>query len=137
MRKIQLIQNLLSCGTAGLGMELVFTSLGGCMRHERTLMGQTSLYMFPIYSCAAFFRPLCFLLKKRPPLIRGGIYSIMIFGFEYLSGRFLRKRGCCPWDYSGTRFHINGLIRLDYLPLWMGAGLLFERILLHSSSANS
>ena len=24
--------------------------------------------------------------------------------------------------------HINGVIRLDYAPLWMMAGLLFERV---------
>ena len=46
-----------------------------------------------------------------------------------LTGSFLRRFEACPWDYSKSPLNVNGLIRLDYAPLWFGAGLLFEKIL--------
>ena len=52
-----------------------------------------------------------------------------IFGAEYLSGSFLKRCGCCPWDYSHARYNIRGVIRLDYAPFWFAAGLFFEKIL--------
>ena len=63
-----------------------------------------------------------------PALLRGSIYSAGIFVCEYLTGSFLKKKGICPWDYSNAKTNINGVIRLDYAPLWMMAGLLFERV---------
>ena len=47
---------------------------------------------------------------------------------EYVTGRLLRSLRACPWDYTGCRFSVDGLIRLDFAPLWFGAGLWFERI---------
>lgn len=41
----------------------------------------------------------------------------------------MKKHDMCPWDYSGAKSNINGLIRLDYAPFWMAAGLIFEKIL--------
>jgi uncharacterized membrane protein len=95
-------------------------------------MGQTSPIMFPIYGSAAFFKPVFRLLRHFNLLARGTIYAISIFGAEYTSGHILSKHNICPWNYSNSRFHVNGLIRLDYFPYWFGAGLLFERILVSS-----
>ncbi len=53
---------------------------------------------------------------------------VLIFTAEYLSGMWLRARGMCPWDYSGRMASVNGLIRLDFAPLWFMTGLLFEQI---------
>ena len=100
-------------------MEILFTSAGSLARHDGRLIGQTSLWMFPIYGMAA--------------LLRGSIYTVGIFSFEYLSGSLLRRHHFCPWDYSSARANVNGLIRLDYAPFWLGAGLLFERILVHAN----
>jgi len=33
-----------------------------------------------------------------------------------------------PWDYSHARLGIDGLVRLDYLPLWAAYGLGLERL---------
>lgn len=43
----------------------------------------------------------------------------------------------CPWDYSHAKTNIDGVIRLDYAPLWMAAGLLFERILIRCNTSES
>ena len=59
----------------------------------------------------------------------------LIFSGEYISGRLLSKHSMCPWDYGRSKWNICRVVRLDYAPVWFGAGLLFERILLpHRSS---
>lgn len=120
------------CGLTGWCMEILFTSAGSLARHDGRLIGQTSLWMFPIYGMAACIGPVYAKIKKLPALLRGSIYTVGIFSFEYLTGSLLRRHHFCPWDYSSARTNVNGLIRLDYAPLWLGAGLLFERILVHT-----
>ena len=92
-------------------------------------MGQTSLWMFPIYGMAAFLKPLCFALKKLPAILRAALYSVFIFLGEYATGSILKKHHICPWDYSKARTNIHGVIRLDYAPFWMTVGLIFEKLL--------
>ncbi|MGN0482685.1 MAG: hypothetical protein ACI4HI_03940 [Lachnospiraceae bacterium] len=122
-------KDFLKCGLAGWCMEILFTSFGNLLHHDRKLTGRTSLWMFPIYAAAALFKPLYPLIQNKPALLRGFFYSIAIFAGEYISGSFLRRHNLCPWDYSGAPTNVNGLIRLDYTPFWMGAGLIFEKIL--------
>ena len=55
-------------------------------------------------------------------------HMVLIFCAEYLFGFWMRRIGICPWDYSGRPTNVNGLIRLDFAPLWFGTGLLFEGI---------
>ncbi len=61
-------------------------------------------------------------------LRHGMIDMVLIFCAEYLFGFWMRRIGICPWDYSGRPTNVNGLIRLDFAPLWFGTGLLFEGI---------
>ena len=122
-------RNFLLCGLTGWCLEILFTSFDSFRKRELQLMGQTSLWMFPIYGMAAFLKPICSMVRKFPAGIRALFYSIFIFLGEYVSGSFLKKHQMCPWDYSKAKLNIDGLIRLDYLPLWMGAGLIFEKIL--------
>ena len=110
-------------------MEIIYTSFGALRKKDMTLTGNTSIWMFPIYGMASIIGELYPVLKKLPTLLRSGIYGIGILTVEYLSGSALKKKGFCPWDYSDAKLNINGIIRLDYLPLWMGAGLIFEKIL--------
>lgn len=132
MRKY--IHNFIHCGILGWCMEILFTAFSSYRKRQFTLRGNTSLWMFPIYGCAAFLRPVCNLLKGKPLLYRGICYASLIFSAEYLTGSFLAKKHLCPWDYSSSRWHIKKLIRLDYLPFWFLAGLLFERLLAESDS---
>ncbi|MDD6307679.1 MAG: hypothetical protein PUA75_12240 [Clostridiales bacterium] len=127
-------KNFCICGLTGWCMEILFTSAGSLLKHDKRMIGQTSLWMFPIYGMAAIISPLYKLIKEKPVLMRGSIYTLGIFSFEYLSGIFLRKYHLCPWDYSDAKTNVNGVIRLDYAPLWMAAGLLFERILVHEKT---
>lgn len=76
-------------------------------------------------SLRAHFR----LLNGKSVLVRGSVYAGGIFLTEYLSGMFLKKRGLCPWDYSHAKLNVNGVIRLDYAPVWFLTGLLYEKLL--------
>ena len=90
--------------------------------------------MFPIYGCACFLAPVCRLLRDKPPFVRGLSYAALIFTGEYLTGTLLNRKQLCPWDYSRSKWNVNKIIRLDYLPFWFFAGLLFERLLAESDA---
>ncbi len=117
------------CGMYGWCLEILWTGLHSLLRHEPKLMGFSSLRMFPIYGMASLLSPLSALLKKFGTVTRGFIYMLCIFTVEYTSGMYLKKRDCCPWDYSGSPLQINGVIRLDYAPLWFFTGLFYEKML--------
>ncbi|RGZ00177.1 hypothetical protein [Clostridium sp. AM58-1XD] len=148
-----IVQNFLKCGVAGWCLEVMFTSVESIMVGDWRLMGKTSLLMFPIYGLGALLGPIgagmdrwigddktavtvsarqqaaVKSLKPGDRAIRHGmLYMVLIFIVEYGSGLWLRTHGMCPWDYSGRHSNINGLIRLDFAPLWFGTGLLFEQI---------
>jgi len=84
--------------------------------------------MFFIYGLAAFIGPISEALRTMPLVARGGAYMLGIFIVEYITGILLKKIKICPWDYSGCRFAIQGVIRLDFAPAWFTAGLIFERM---------
>ena len=128
------IHNFIHCGLLGWCLEIIFTALDSFRRREFRLKGQTSVWMFPIYGMAVFLAPISKLLSNRNIWFRGGIYTLLIFITEYCTGYFLKKKELCPWDYSRSKWNINGLIRIDYLPFWFVAGLLFERLLKESQS---
>lgn len=121
----------LRCGVLGWCWEILVTGLSnfGKRDFDARLMSQTSLLMFPIYGLGAFLRPFAWMVRRFPALVRGFFYAGAIFGVEYCTGMFLKKRGMCPWDYSGGRWNVNGVIRLDYAPGWILLGLIYERML--------
>lgn len=122
-------RNFFICGLTGWCMEILFTSAGSFLKKDKRLIGQTSVWMFPIYGMASCIGPVYHKIKNVPALFRGMLYSLGIFSCEYISGSILKRHSLCPWDYSNAKSNIDGIIRLDYAPFWMAAGLLFERIL--------
>lgn len=137
MKKISIIKNFLTCGVIGWCLEIIFTGLQSLRKREMTLKGTTSLWMFPIYGCAALLRPLFKILAPFPAAIRGTIYAASIFCGEYISGHILTSKQLCPWDYQKCKWNIHGIIRIDFLPYWFLTGLLFERVLTQSSKHHS
>lgn len=115
------------CGMYGWCMEILWTGILSFLHGDLKLTGISSLRMFPIYGMGALIAPLSRCLKHLHTFTRGLIYMFCIFTVEYISGRRMQKKGCCPWDYSHSPFHIHGVIRLDYAPLWFLAGLFFEK----------
>lgn len=135
MKKI--VHNFLHCGILGWCLEILFTALNSFRRRQFTLKGITSVWMFPIYGMASLLAPLCRLFKGKNILVRGLTYASLIFTGEYLTGKLLKQKELCPWDYSKARWNIGGIIRLDYLPGWFLTGLLFERLLLEADAMES
>ena len=113
----------------GWCLEILFTAWHAFQKQDYKLKGNTSLWMFPIYGLAAFFAPISQRLNDKSILIRGGLYTLLIFVTEFTTGSILRKFHRCPWDYTGQPANVRGLINLCYTPLWFGAGLFFERML--------
>lgn len=143
----QFLINFIRCGVAGWCLEVMFTSVDSMMAGDWRLMGRTSLIMFPIYGCGALLVPISRLMDdwlsgipgfeeasrerigRIPLLIRHGLlYMVLIFIAEYVTGRWLTGAGICPWDYSQWPDNVDGVIRLNFAPLWFGTGLLFEYI---------
>ena len=56
---------------------------------------------------------------------------LCIYLGEYISGRLLKRKDMCPWDYSDCPLQYQGVIRFDFAPL-------FERVILcRSGNQNS
>jgi hypothetical protein len=85
----------------------------------------------PVYGLAELlFEPAHDRLRQRPLALRAALYGAGILGVEYASGRLLRRLvGHVPWNYDRSRLSFDGLVRIDYLPLWAAFGLGLE--LLH------
>lgn len=119
----------IKCGLIGWCMEIFWTGLESLLRGDGRLIGRSSLWMFPIYGLASAIVPFYQIIKPLNILFRGLVYMICIFAVEYVTGSLLQAFHLCPWDYSRCRFQVNGVIRLDYAPVWFAAGLIFEWLL--------
>ena len=126
----QFTKKFILCGLTGWGFECFFTGCKGITKHKKTLPCTTSLWMFGIYGMGYLIEPIYKCIKNLPQLIRGFIYTALIFTTEYISGTVLKKHKACPWDYSKAKYNIKGIIRLDYAPLWFIVGLIYEKILI-------
>ncbi len=126
---LELLSKMLVWGLIGLLIEIIFTGLHNVVidRNLRA-MGTTYLWMLPVYGLGA----------EALALLRDGIQNawvfvplavVAIYAIEFSTGWILEKViGRCPWDYGNARFGIMGLVRLDYLPFWLGVALLFDQI---------
>lgn len=123
----------LICGATGWCLEVFWTGIHSLLSGEPTMMGKTSLLMFPIYGCAAVIGPIYKKIASVPVFFRGCLYTGGIFLAEYTSGSILTYFHMCPWNYSHTPLNYKGIIRFDYAPVWFFTGLLFEKILTKSS----
>ena len=123
-------KNFLIFGAMGWCAEILYTGLCSLLAGDGTLVAKTYLWMFPIYGLAGLAAPAFLLLRRYCPWWqRLGVYIFAIFTGEYFSGGLLRIfTGVCPWDYGKEFLSVDGLIRLDYAPLWAGLGLFFEMI---------
>ena len=132
-----MIDRFVLFGAFGWCAEIVWTALyafvsavRGGKRPDPRLAGNSYLWMFPIYGGGGLlFERVHAALGATPWPARGLVYMLGCFAIEYLAGRIIKAAtGRVPWDYSYARFHVHGLIRLDYAPLWFAFGMLLERV---------
>ena len=130
-REIQthyMIYRMMIYGALGWIMEVLWTGTGSLINGDPRLAGGTYLWMFPIYGLAVFLEPIHDYIKNNHWVLRGFIYTVLIFILYYITGWLLREIiAVCPWNYN-VPLAINGLVRLDYAPAWFVLGLVFERI---------
>jgi uncharacterized membrane protein len=113
----------LAYGLAGWALDSLFVWAHTGRRRPSSLLN------VPVYGLAQpLFEPVHERIRQQPPALRATAYGAGTLVVEYASGRLLRRLvGRAPWDYSGARFAVDGLVRLDYLPVWAAYGLGLER----------
>jgi uncharacterized membrane protein len=121
-------RNFILCGIFGWCIEILWTAFEKFRRRDMKLIGNTSIWMFPIYGMASLFAPIYRFIQRSNIIVRGFVYMLSIFTAEYATGYILKRHDMCPWDYSKCKYNINGLVRLDYAPLWFLVGLVFEKL---------
>ena len=130
------IHNYIHCGLLGWFLEMIFTAFLAFRRRDMRLPCTTSVWMFPIYGLASLLAPLCRILHRHNFILRGLVYTCLIFACEFITGTWLRRRDLCPWNYERSRWNLGKVIRLDYAPCWFITGLLFERLLTESDESH-
>lgn len=94
-----------------------------------SLRGHSFLWMIPIYGLLSpGYEPIHNRVRHWFFMFRWAIYGVGIMLAEYITGWILlHLTGHCPWDYSSwSRWHIQGLVRLDFFPIWATLGLALE-----------
>lgn len=99
--------------------------------HDWLLVGETSLWSFPLYGSIAFlYESLHDALRAQFFLVRALVYLIGFWVIEYAGGWLVGKiTGKPPWDYSKSPGgSLNGLIRWNFVLVWPVVGLALEPI---------
>ena len=117
-------------GLLGWCLEIFWTGLGSLWSGNINLRGRTSLWMLPIYGLGILLEPIYEYFREQNLILRGIMYTLTIFAVEYFTGSFLHSLGIYAWDYRGATLAVNGVIRLDYAPVWFVVGLIFEKVYL-------
>ena len=116
-------------GLTGWILEVIWTGFCAFLAGDPALTAKTYLWMFPIYGMTLWLEPVFLALAGRPFWLRCLLYPLGIFALEFTAGGLLRAlTGVCPWDYGGHPLSVYGLIRLDYAPLWVLVGSVFEGV---------
>ena len=136
---LPIFSKLMFYGLIGFFTEVVFTAVWMFIdpKYEAawTLHGYTSLWSFPMYGISIYIMENMFLrLHDKPLLIRIIAYVCWTYTWEFTTGMILRQFNACPWNYSGyTKYNVNGLITLDYAPLWSLGTAACEKVVIKSA----
>ena len=77
-------------GMVGLCMEIFWTGMGSLINGNLRLIGQSNIWMFFIYGMAIFLEPIHTLLNGWSVILRGGVYTLLIFITEYFTGWLIK-----------------------------------------------
>jgi uncharacterized membrane protein len=121
-------------GALGWSSEIIWTAarkkFTGATQ-DWLLMGETSLWAFPLYGLIAFlFEPLHDLLRPDNVLVRAAVYLVGFWLVEYVGGWVIWKlAGSKPWDYrKSPGGSLSGLIRWNFVLVWPWVGLALEPV---------
>lgn len=111
-------------GLIGLLLESLFTGLRAALDGDRFAASSSSLWSVLVYGLGGL------MLEGRSSrsrvAVRVAMNVLLIYAVEYTTGALLRALlGHCPWEYT-RGWHVAGLVRLDYAPLWALVAFGFE-----------
>lgn len=124
-------------GLHGYYIEVMFTALWEYVVNINwKFPGNTSVWCFFIYGSFGLIMEQMYLQMKGkvPFLLRGVVYTIGTYVWEFSMGFLLSRFGACPWDYTLFQWDVMGLVTLEYAPLWYIGNLLSEYFLLRYTS---
>ena len=118
----------------GYATEIMFTAIWELVVNWNwKLPGNTSIWIMPIYGLSGLVVEWIYgvLMEKRVPfLLRGVIYVLWTYIWEFTTGFILKQFGICPWDYTAFHGDFMGLITLEYAPFWYVGGLVTEQYIM-------
>ncbi|XP_053124510.1 transmembrane protein 229B-like [Hemicordylus capensis] len=117
----------------GYFTEVMFTAAWDFMEDQDwRFRGVTSVWAFFIYGTCGFILERIYLQQREKwcLLTRCLVYTLCIYLWEFSTGSVLRLFGACPWDYSGFRYHLLGLVTLEYGLFWFVGSLLLEKLVI-------
>lgn len=122
----------------GLAIEIFFTAGWEIVtQHNCKMPGISSVWAYFIYGSGLLVQEKMYLYmdnKKVNILIRGMVYLLWTYTFEFCTGFALKQFNACPWDYEPWfAAHFMGLITPVYAPLWFVSNLLAERYLMKNA----
>lgn len=96
------------------------------------LTGVTSIWSLPIYGISTLIVEKMYLrMDGRVPLpLRGLVYLLWTYAWEFSTGFLLRQFDACPWNYEPFDGHFMGLVTLEYAPLWYFFSMVCEQLLI-------
>jgi uncharacterized membrane protein len=128
-----LLFNFFAYGIIGWVIEVIYTGLHSVVaQRDPEAVSTTYLWSLPIYGLGGlalefmrFHWPIAYLW----PWWRFVLQVFTLFAIEYLSGAAIKRLiGSVPWNYnrSGSRWSIDGCIRLDMWWCWGGLGIVYD-----------
>jgi uncharacterized membrane protein len=117
----------LICGTVGIGIEYLYVlvSTGHIVNRTGVLYGQFS----QVYGLGGVLMVLILTRIRHPSLVfltsafLGGVYEYSISWFQEIT------YGSTGWDYSNTKYNLQGRTSLLFMLYWGVLGLLFAKYL--------
>ncbi|BFZ11821.1 hypothetical protein BsWGS_14860 [Bradybaena similaris] len=119
----------------GYATEVMFTALWEFVVNLNwKFPGNTSVWSFPIYGISGIIceHLYVYMSSRRVPfLVRGLVYTLWTYCWEFSTGYMLKYFGACPWDYTPFHGDFMGLVTLEYAPLWFLGALVHEQLIMY------
>ncbi|XP_053653439.2 transmembrane protein 229b [Cherax quadricarinatus] len=122
-------------GLHGFLLEILFTAAWDfVVNRDWALIGCTSVWSLFIYGIGSLVVEKFYRIyhSTLPLLVRGLLYVVWTYVWEFTTGMVLRQYGACPWDYTERNYNLLGLITLEYFPAWFFASIFTEQLLIHN-----
>ena len=121
----------------GYAAEVTYTALWELfVNQDLRCPGNSHIWAFFIYGISTLVieKTLPFLKDRLglPLIVRGLVYTVWTYLWEFSTGFILRQFDACPWNYEPWfDYHFMGLITFEYIPLWFLSSISAEKILVH------